>query len=188
MLNRIAALLILGVPVYAFALLVLWFVAPAKKRSLGVALIEASISTAIVLAIVGLYFSSQGESLESARQKRSVADLRNLGAALNEYRARHGGYPVGTFQEAARVLMQEGIVKAVPLADGWKTPYDYRVTGMLSTGVASHYELRSAGADAVLELRYTPGPFEPTDYGSDIVIADTLFVRWPQSRRSRAAR
>ena len=102
---------------------------------------------------------------------------------FGEYQRRHSGYPMGDFRQASNALVQDGIVATVPTRDGWKTPYDYRATDGFAANrrlVAGHYLLRSAGSDRAFEEGYTAGPFEPASYEIDMVVSDSVFLRWPQ--------
>jgi len=183
--------LILGsfiLAIYLIALLLLYLFTSAQRRAFSTAAIEAAIVTAVVVGVLGTLFVSQSESLDKAKQKRTVADLRNIGEALRLYQLRHSGYPSGTLRDLRDALVSEGSIAALPATDAWHHPYVYEPTGAFendSQVLARHYVLRSAGKDGEFEPAYRTGPFEPLHYDSDIVIADSTFVRWPQKLPTR---
>jgi hypothetical protein len=63
----------------------------------------------------------------------------------------------------------------LPTADAWHTPLLYESEGL-------DYTLRSLGSDGVAQSSLTPGP--TTRLADDIVMADGIFVQWPEGIQS----
>jgi len=163
-----------------------------RNRQRGFTLIELLIVVAIIGIIAALLIPNFLDALQKAKQKRTVADLRNVGTAemswltdqiaaaaagqtstiaLSDYTSVTSGY-------IATKLVPQYIQEA-PQKDGWKTNIDYYLTTDFSQ--KRIMLLRSRGQKGVADgATYTTGAFEPTDYEKDIVWADGFFARWPQ--------
>lgn len=124
------------------------------------------------------------DALQKAKQKRTVADLRDLGTAVFSYATDNDG----VLPEAENVQDLSGLlvpkyIAAVPTLDGWKRPYRYLCWRDSSETGCDHFRLASAGRDGVFEAedlrQYEEGTFEVTDYNRDIVVGDGFFVQYP---------
>lgn len=126
------------------------------------------------------YSSAQGRS----RQKRSMADLRSIGTAVEAYAVDNDSYPqASSVQELSRVL-EPSYIKKLPLTDGWGAPFAYEAVDC-ENGVCKSYFIASGGKDKVIArspLRlYKSDKFEPaTDPADDIVFHDGNFIRAPE--------
>lgn len=128
------------------------------------------------------------DALHKAKQKRTVADLLEVGTALESYRADQGRLPAaGSIDELAAAL-EPGYLPEMPRTDGWDNPILYACSAQGSTaapgGACDGYRLVSPGRDGVLEHEepadYPGEAFAPTDYDRDVVFADGLFLQYPQ--------
>lgn len=127
------------------------------------------------------------DALQKAKQQRTLADLRSVGAALEAYCAKHwdevGCYPEATsMEELAAVFSVSGLAPPVTV-DGWKRPLHYGCWADPGVAGCQHAVLRSAGRDGELEFEdpnaYPSGPFDANDYHRDIVWMDGLFRTYP---------
>lgn len=133
------------------------------------------------------------DALDKARQKRTVSDMRNTGAAwmswLTEeasasaagsatYYDLDGLDQILTAAELERQLRGATDLVEVPVRDGWQNPYEYRQG---SDFLADQFmAIRSAGRDGVFSgTIYEVGQFGAGEYDQDIVWADGYFVRAP---------
>jgi prepilin-type N-terminal cleavage/methylation domain-containing protein len=163
-----------------------------RNRQRGFTLIELLIVVAIIGIIAALLIPNFLDALQKAKQKRTVADVRNVGTAemswLTDQIAAGAAGVNNTVnlssytqsdQATLASLMIPQYIQEVPLRDGWKTTIDYYLTTNFSQKkimlTRSYGQKGSPDSDA-----YTAGAFEPTDYEQDIVWADGFFVRWPQ--------
>lgn len=163
-----------------------------RNRERGFTLIELLIVVAIIGIIAALLIPNFLDALQKAKQKRTVADERNVGTAMMSWLTDQvgaaaagtsntqwdsSGYSSKGFGSVANVLVPQ-YIQQVPENDGWGNPFDYFLN--TSTFASSIMAIVSGGRDGAATTSYTAGAFFPTDYDQDIVWADGFFVRWPQ--------
>ncbi len=163
-----------------------------RNRQRGFTLIELLIVVAIIGIIAALLIPNFLDALQKAKQKRTVADIRNVGTAEMSWLTDQiaaasagltntvstGDYKSYTAADLANLLVPQ-YVQEVPKLDAWKTNIDYFLTTNFSQ--KKIMMTRSYGQKGAADSgTYTAGAFEPTDYEKDIVWADGFFVRWPQ--------
>src|SRR5262245_33130371 len=170
-----------------------------RNRQKGFTLIELLIVVAIIGIIAALLIPNFLDALQKAKQKRTVADIRNTGTAMFSWLTDQVGaaaagastanqvdltdYGTEIQQDAMTSLLVPGYMQDVPKLDGWKNPYDY----YLKTGSAVLDKqvmlIRSTGRAGAAETGpFTVTSFDPTDYDKDIIWADGFFVQWPQKQ------
>jgi prepilin-type N-terminal cleavage/methylation domain-containing protein len=164
-----------------------------RNRQKGFTLIELLIVVAIIGIIAALLIPNFLDALQKAKQKRTVADMRNIGTAMFSWltdqvgAASAGGVVnvadyTGAANTAALVAAQlvSQYVQDVPSIDGWKGTYLYRLD-TVNPLAARVMLVGSGGRDKSTPAgTYTVGAFDPTDYNQDIIWADGYFGRWPQ--------
>jgi general secretion pathway protein G len=151
---------------------------------IGCGCLGAVAFTGIVAAILVPNFL---DALHKARQKRTLADLRELGVGLASYATDSEGfaYPdVGAVAELAPILVPE-YLQEVPAVDGWGNPIRYACwREVASSEGCDTFRLASAGRDGEFEYEdladYGAEAFDPTDYDRDIVFALAGFVQAPR--------
>jgi prepilin-type N-terminal cleavage/methylation domain-containing protein len=168
-----------------------------RNRQKGFTLIELLIVVAIIGIIAALLIPNFLDALQKAKQKRTVADMRNTGTAMFSWLTDQVGAAAagatatevdlstanyGTPLAASDVttFLVPQYLQSVPDKDGWKKAYSYwmNTANVLAQTVLA---VRSNGRDgSTIADKYTVAGFDPTDYDQDIVWADGFFVRWPQ--------
>src|SRR6476646_442269 len=114
-----------------------------RNRQKGFTLIELLIVVAIIGIIAALLIPNFLDALQKAKQKRTVADVRNAGTALFSWLtdqvgaaaagatsssdvdlANYNGGGAGA-GDALTTLLVPQYLQAVPVLDGWKHPFEY---------------------------------------------------------------
>jgi prepilin-type N-terminal cleavage/methylation domain-containing protein len=167
-----------------------------RNRQRGFTLIELLIVVAIIGIIAALLIPNFLDALQKAKQKRTVADSRNVGTAEMSWltdqisAAAAGGtaasqvdlskYSAVTIGVLTSLLVPQ-YIQSVPTNDGWKDAYTYWLKTSSFTG-QQIMAICSKGRDnaGCSAGAYTAAGFDPTDYDQDIIWADGFFVRWPQ--------
>lgn len=170
-----------------------------RRRTRGFTLIELLIVIAILGIIAAILVPNLLESMQKAKQKRTMADMKLVGTAMMAWLTDQAAGAAAAGATQSQIDISEITVKAagelesilvpsyiqeIPALDGWTEPFDYHL--MENDPDAVHVlAVRSNGRDAQPETdTYTTGAFDPTDYDQDIVWVDGGFVRWPQRTAS----
>ena len=168
-----------------------------RNRQRGFTLIELLIVVAIIGIIAAILIPNLIDALQKAKQKRTVADMRNIGTAWLSWvtdvvsagaagaNATFDGSLYGTpldRDDLFATLHPSSTffyTNEVPAKDGWKATYVYAWSGNpLGSQVVA---IGSGGRDTDMTTlgSATVGPFIPTKYNENIIWADGFFVRWP---------
>jgi len=131
----------------------------------------AGVILVAVLTVFGIRFTLEGVRRNVVR--RSIGDIRAIGAALESYRVANGAYPLISPRQPAQVLIPHLVpshIARVPVQDAWNRPF------FVSSSRGS-FELSSFGADGLDGPNITDGPSNTPD--ADIVFRNGNFVRYP---------
>jgi type II secretion system protein G len=165
-----------------------------RRRDKGFTLIELLIVIAIIGIIAALLIPNFLDALQKSKQKRTEADMRNLGTAMFSWLTDQAGaaaagavqstvdlanYSPTTQTDLSTVLVSQ-YIQSVPQEDGWKHPYLYFMNYTNPLGGVGVMAIVSYGRDNTADsTSYSVTGFDPTDYDRDLVWADGFFVRWP---------
>ncbi len=168
------------------------------KRGHGFTLIELILVIAIIGIVTAILIPNLLDSLQKAKQRSTVAEMRSVGNAwfswlTDEVSAAAAGStqtfdfsslaePMTAAELLARLVPSSTMfyIREVPVRDGWGHPYEYSWSG--DTLSAHVMGIRSLGRDGLPGPSgdpYTLGPFNSTRYDEDIVWLDGFFVRYP---------
>ncbi len=164
----------------------------------GFTLIELLLVVVIIGIVVTIIIPNLMDSLQKAKQRRTVNDVRAVGSAwfswvTDQLSAAAAGSTAQSFDfeilaedlaadELATLLRRGGMnyIVTVPANDGWGGGYDYQWAGGVS-GTPT-FGLRSTGRDREVGPTTNPyplGSFPTTAYDEDIVWVDGNFIRFP---------
>ena len=140
-----------------------------KRSSKGFTLIELLIVVAIIGIIAAIAIPNLLNAIDRGKQKRTMADMRSIGTAVEAYAVDNNVYPVGNIG-AAEPVLEPIYIKQMPLTDGWRNAFVY--TGA-TTGYTIESYAKGNGNDADIA-----GP--TTLFSSDILFIDGQFTSWPE--------
>jgi general secretion pathway protein G len=140
----------------------------------GFTLIELLVVVAIIGILAAIAIPYFFRARNRARQKRSMADMRTLAAAIEQYGLDETFYPKVSEVGSLAQCLEPTYLRKIPRHDGWNNPFYYQA----DLGSGTDYTLASLGMDGV-QGSWVPGR-RTTDYDDDIVISDGQFVQWPE--------
>ncbi len=150
------------------------------RRQKGFTLIELLIVVAIIGIIAAIAIPNLLNAINRGRQRRSMADIRSIGTALEAYSVDFNSYPKVALTNAAvdtnlDDYLQPTYIKRLPARDGWNRDILVNLDAAGST-----YTLWSRGKDGNTGT-WTQGP--KTDFADDIVFANGQFYQWPEGQQ-----
>src|SRR5512145_3225724 len=109
-----------------------------NRNQKGFTLIELLIVVAIIGIIAAIAIPNLLNAIDRGKQKRTMADLRSMGTAVESYAVDANVYPVAADVATLSTAVQPIYIKNMPLVDGWR--YDFQVASTATT-----YTLYSMG-------------------------------------------
>ena len=90
-----------------------------KRNSKGFTLIELLIVVAIIGIIAAIAIPNLLNAIDRGKQKRSMADIRTIGTAVEEYAIDNNIYPIAATIGALEPSIEPIYIRSSPTVDGW---------------------------------------------------------------------
>jgi type II secretory pathway pseudopilin PulG len=125
---------------------------------------------------------------QRASQRRTMADIRSLSAAVEAYSTDKNEYPKGTTAADLSAALAPTYIKTVPAVDGWGHAVKYTCLKDATTPDSEKcagYAIASAGKDGIFEQpsldnAASQEPRPTTNFDCDIVYSNGKFVEYPE--------
>jgi len=144
-----------------------------KRNAKGFTLIELLIVVAIIGIIAAIAIPNLLNAIDRGKQKRTMADMRSIGTAIESYSVDFSHYPQGNLGAVIPVL-EPVYIKKCPTTDGWKNALT--VDAVADTGYTIE-SFAKGGADD------TDISGATANFSDDIVFVDGQFVSWPEGQQ-----
>ena len=141
-----------------------------KRDSKGFTLIELLIVVAIIGIIAAIAIPNLLNAIDRGKQKRTMADMRSIGTAVESYAVDNNVYPVAATSTILKGLVEPIYIKTMPTVDGWAK--DFQVAA-----VTTEYTIYSFGKDGAGNT-CTAGT--TTLFNDEICFINGQFLRYPQ--------
>ena len=148
-----------------------------KKTQGGFTLIELLIVVAIIGIIAAIAIPNLLNAIDRGKQKRTMADIRSIGTAVEAYAVDVNFYPrETTFNPVSTDLaahIEPTFIRDAPDTDGWGGEIRYQAD---TNG--TEYSVRSYAKDRAKSTTNNSG--KTTDFDCDIIYMVGGFVAWPE--------
>ena len=136
----------------------------------GFTLIELLIVVAIIGFIAAIAIPNLLNAIDRGKQKRTMADLRSIATAVEQYSVDLTIYPTAADMATLNTVLEPVYINDAPLTDGWGNAW-------VVQSVQTDYTLGSGGKDGGA-LNYVGG--ETTNFNDAIIFHNGQFVQWPE--------
>src|SRR5262245_37883450 len=142
-----------------------------RNDSRGYSLIELLITLVVIGVIAAIAIPNLMAAIDKGKQKRTMADMRSIGSAVEAYSVDNGSYPIASDAPTlALAISTSGFVKVMPRVDGWDHAY------VVDSGTTA-YTISSSGKDGA-PSGCVIGT-QTTLFNQDICFSHGQFVQYP---------
>ena len=150
------------------------------RKQTGFTLIELLIVVAIIGIIAAIAIPNLLNAIDRGKQKRSMADMRSLGTAVESYSVDVNFYPISTSMASITSLgavnmgLEPIYIKLAPTKDGWGGLYYY---GSDAAGAGSDYTITTYAKDKAVS---SGSAGATSDFDCDIIFQNGTFTAYPE--------
>jgi type II secretion system protein G len=142
-----------------------------KRDSKGFTLIELLIVVAIIGIIAAIAIPNLLNAIDRGKQKRTMADMRSIGTAVESFAVDNNVYPVAATPAILKPIIENGAyMKTMPSVDGWQNAF-------LVDSATTGYTLQSPGKLGV-NNGCVSGTLT-TLFTADICFQNGQFIQYP---------
>ena len=138
----------------------------------GVLILVAFLGIVAAIAVPNFLTATQ-----RAKQRRTMADIRSIGTAVEAYITDHRESPV------TLDALRPDYIKTVPARDGWGHRFEYACLHD-ETGKCTGYVIASPAKDGIMEREAKDAVVQPrgptTNFDCDIVYSNGSFAEYPE--------
>ncbi len=142
-----------------------------QRNQKGFTLIELLIVVAIIGIIAAIAIPNLLNAIDRGKQKRTMADLRSVGTAVESYSIDNNVYPVAAAMSTLEPFIEPVYIRTAPLTDGWTRTFQVSAT-------IGEYTVCSGGKDG--GTCTTDGAGATQSFNSSITFTSGQFVQWPE--------
>ena len=147
------------------------------RKQKGFTLIELLIVVAIIGIIAAIAIPNLLNAIDRGKQKRTMADERSIGTAVESYAVDNNFYPkVGTYA-LVTPLITPIYIKVAPANDGWNNTWLFTA----DTTSGTQYTIVSLAKDNAASGQ---GGGQTADFNCDIMFKNGQFFQWPQGTQT----
>jgi len=149
------------------------------RKQTGFTLIELLIVVAIIGIIAAIAIPNLLNAIDRGKQKRSMADMRSIGTAVESYSVDVNFYPISTSMatldslDPAVIGIEPIYIKLAPTKDGWGGLYYY---GSDTAGAGSDYTISTYAKDK----KQSTQSGATSDFDCDIIFQNGTFTAFPE--------
>jgi len=149
------------------------------RKEKGFTLIELLIVVAIIGIIAAIAIPNLLNAIDRGKQKRTMADMRSIGTAVESYAVDNNFYPKNYSSFSAGLIgnLAPIYIKTAPANDGWNNAWQFA-----SSSTGAQYTITSFTKDGITDGTATGG--QTGDFNCDIVFAQGQFFKWPQGTQT----
>jgi type II secretion system protein G len=157
-----------------------------SRRERGFTLIELLVVMAIIAILASIAIIAYLSSIDKARQRRTVADIRTIALAWESRASEMQSYGIAGYDfpgtpvsyDALHQALSPTYSRILPKVDGWGRPFEFAV----GNG-PKQYAIRSAGRDGIMEsTEIVAGEVDNPD--CDIIYGNGAFITYPVAAKS----
>ncbi len=142
-----------------------------QRNQKGFTLIELLIVVAIIGIIAAIAIPNLLNAIDRGKQKRTMADLRSVGTAVESYSIDNNVYPVAAAMSTLETFIEPVYIRTAPLTDGWTRSFQVAAT-------IGEYTICSGGKDG--GACTADGAGATQSFNSSITFTSGQFVQWPE--------
>jgi type II secretion system protein G len=149
-----------------------------KGDANGFTLIELLVVLAVIAIISTIAIPNLLNAIDRSKQTRTMADLRSIGTAIEQYSVENSFYPVVSTLAALSDQVTPAYIREVPSTDGWGNSFSIDSSTAVYT-VASCGKGATGGCTPVC----TGSCGTSQNYTDDIIYSVGAFVQWPEGKQ-----